>query len=120
MSKYAFLADENFPLESVKFLRNKKVDVVSVQEIAPGAKNGEVIRLARKEKRVLLTFDKDFGEWAYRKRGAVGIVLFRLTRFTEEEVALLVLERLPKIKENLHRSFTVVESDRLRVTPLPK
>jgi len=120
MSKVAFLADENFPLKAVKFLQDKGVDVVSIQATSPGAKNGEVVRIAEKEKRILLTFDKDFGEWVYKEKAAVGVVLFRLSHFTEEEIALIVLEKLLKTKENLHRSFTVVESDRLRIVPLPR
>lgn len=120
MSKYAFLADENFPRKAVESLRKKKIDIVSVSEIALGARNGEVARLAVKEKRILLTFDKDFGEWVYKEGISVGVVLFRLSHFNEQELVRLVSEVLPEIKENLHKTFTVIESDRIRIVPLPK
>ena len=120
MSKVAFLADENFPLKAVEYLREQGVDILSVQEVSPGAKNGEIVRLAVKEKRVLLTFDKDFGEWVYREGAPMGVVLFRMSRFTEDEIALIVLQKLLTAKENLLRSFVVVESDRLRIVPLPR
>jgi len=120
MSKYAFLADENFPRKAVESLQKKNIDIVSVSEIAPGAKNGEVARLAVKGKRVLLTFDKDFGEWVYKEGISVGVVLFRLSHFNEQELVRLVSETLLEIKENLQEAFTVVESDRVRIVPLPK
>ena len=120
MSKYAFLADENFPRKTVEYLRKEKIDIVSVSEIAPGAKNGEVARLALRDKRILLTFDKDFGEWVYKEGISIGVVLFRIIHFNEQELGRLLLENLLRMKENLHRSFTVIESDRIRIMPLPK
>jgi len=43
--------------------------------------------------RTLLTFDKDFGELAYRRGlpADCGIVLFRITPQTPEEVAVLAV-----------------------------
>ncbi|MFA0735242.1 MAG: hypothetical protein OGMRLDGQ_001742 [Candidatus Fervidibacter sp.] len=41
-----FLADENFPLMSVRLLRGKGHDVLAVAEVCAGADDSEVLRLA--------------------------------------------------------------------------
>lgn len=57
-----FLADENFPLVSIRLLRNAGHNVVSVIEATPGGKDRDVLKRAHEENRVVLTFDKDYGE----------------------------------------------------------
>ncbi len=53
-----FLADESCDSIIIKTLREVGHDVLAVGEITPRAGDSEVIRLARREKRVLLTEDK--------------------------------------------------------------
>ncbi len=72
-----FLADENFPGEAVAALRMGGHDVVWICEAASGASDKRVLEMADEDARILLTFDKDFGELAWRARlpAACGIVL---------------------------------------------
>ncbi len=76
-----FLADENFPLDAVNALQQQKHDVVWIRTESPGIPDPEVLNRAQVEDRILLTFDKDFGELAFRSRlpADSGIVLFRIT-----------------------------------------
>ena len=72
-----FLANENFPGAAVTRLETAGHDVVWVRIAAPGATDSDVLAWAAREERILLTFDRDFGELA---RGSVlppkcGIVL---------------------------------------------
>ena len=56
-----FLADENIPSGVTKFLRDRGFDVKEVAGAKnAGASDDAVMVLARKEQRVLLTFDKHF------------------------------------------------------------
>jgi predicted nuclease of predicted toxin-antitoxin system len=57
-----FLADENFP--GAAALRAAGSDVVWVRIAAPGSSDSEILAWAAREERILLTFDKDFGELA--------------------------------------------------------
>ena len=69
------LADENIPLPSVDALRAAGHDVVSMTQEAPGTPDLEVLRRAQAEQRLLLTFDRDFGELVYaRGEGAPHLV----------------------------------------------
>ncbi|MGL5034589.1 MAG: DUF5615 family PIN-like protein, partial [Microcystaceae cyanobacterium] len=75
-----FLANENFPLDAVEALRQNGHDVVWIRMESPGISDPEVLSHAQAENRILLTFDKDFGELAFRSKlpASVGIILFRI------------------------------------------
>ena len=55
--------------------------MASVKEFMRGATDREVLEQARQDDRLLVTFDKDFGELAYRSRlpAGSGVILFRLS-----------------------------------------
>jgi len=75
-----FLANENFPGDAVAALRSGNHDVVWVRTENPGSTDEDVLTRAMLERRILLTFGKDFGELAWNARlpADCGIVLFRL------------------------------------------
>lgn len=59
------LADENVPAAVVTALQERGDDIVWIRTVAPGIDDQEVFRRARDERRVILTFDKEFGELAF-------------------------------------------------------
>ena len=63
---------------------------------APGSRDEEVLTLAKVEDRVLITFDKDFGELAYRSRLPVscGVILFRIPAPSSDFVARIAVATL--------------------------
>ena len=61
-----FLAHENFPVDAVTQLKAAGHDIVWVRTAAPGMKDEDVLAWAAREARIVLTFDKDFGELAWR------------------------------------------------------
>lgn len=64
---FRFLLDENVSNNLKKNLVLKGHDVITVQDLNKnGAKNSEVIELARIEKRILITYDKDFVFFKYK------------------------------------------------------
>ena len=70
----------NFPGDAVAVLHDANHDVFWVCTDAPGGRDEDIRARARTEKRVLITFDQDFGELAFRaKRPAdCGIILFQI------------------------------------------
>lgn len=84
-----FLANENFPMMSVVQLREAGYDVAYGSEDAPGAEDSLVLEPAVHEERIILTFDRDYGELIYRLRMPVpkGVVYFRYLPATPEEPA---------------------------------
>ena len=85
-----FLANENFPAAAVASLAAAGHDVVWVRLVAPGMPDPDVLAWAAREHRILLTFDKDFGELA---RGSAlprtcGVVLLRMPMPKPEEAGI--------------------------------
>ena len=62
------LANENFPLDAVVSLRAHGHGVCWVRSELPGVTDREVLRRATLEDRLIITFDKDFGELVFKSR----------------------------------------------------
>jgi predicted nuclease of predicted toxin-antitoxin system len=115
------LANENFPLPSVKFIRQAGYDIVSITEDSPGIEDIEVLTRAANEQRMILTFDRDYGELIYRLRkpSPKGIIYMRFRPHTPEEPATIWLNLLQTEGLQFEGRFTVVERDQIRQRPLP-
>jgi predicted nuclease of predicted toxin-antitoxin system len=115
-----FLADESCDFAVVRALRDGGHDVLAVAEVARGAKDPEIVRLAREHGRVLLTEDKDFGWHVYVSgEGGVGVVLVRFPASARRVVGAVVLEAVRSLADRLSQSFIVVEPGRVRVSATP-
>ena len=115
-----FLADENFPGDAVAALRAEGNDVACVQTDAPGSADHEVLARAIREQRVVLTFDKDFGELAWRelRPAECGIVLFRIRMPAPSSVATIISSILNS-RDDWSGNFAVIEPGRIRMRELP-
>src|SRR5262245_4975207 len=114
------LANENFPGDAVDALRRRGHDVAWVRTDAPGSSDQEVLARAVAEGRVLITFDKDFGELIYRSKlsAPVGVVLFRIAPATPSRIAQVAIAVLES-RSDWTGHFSVVEGGRVRMVPLP-
>jgi predicted nuclease of predicted toxin-antitoxin system len=116
-----FLANENFPSDAIDALRKNGHNVRWIRTDAPGSSDMDVLSLARVEKRILLTFDKDFGELAFRSKlsAECGIILFRITIRSSSYIAQLSLNAIAS-RTDWIGNFAVVEEERIRMRSLPK
>ena len=75
-------ANEIVPGDCVAVLRERGHDVLWIREVARGCGDAAVLAKAQSEARLLITFDKDFGDLVFRRGKAAshGIVLFRLRK----------------------------------------
>ncbi|MBN1902158.1 DUF5615 family PIN-like protein [Candidatus Sumerlaeota bacterium] len=113
------IANENVPGDVVKALRDAGHDVIWIRTDAPGSRDGEVLESAQRENRLVITFDKDFGELAFRHGlpSQCGVILFRIPPISPENVVKLILQALKK-REDWSGIFAVIEPDRIRIRPL--
>ena len=114
------LADENVPAIVVAVLRSDGHDVAWIRDVGPSWPDDQVLALAIAEARVLLTFDKDFGELAFlRGRTATpGVILLRPSLQSPDHLARFARAVLAQ-GHSWHGHFAVAEEGRLRLVPLP-
>jgi predicted nuclease of predicted toxin-antitoxin system len=114
------LANENFPGVAVEALRARGHNVVWIRTEAPGSDDRAVLARAVAEGRLLLTFDKDFGELAFRAGlpASSGVVLFRVAPVSPAHIAHLAVAVLES-RNDWAGHFSVIEEYRVRMTPLP-
>lgn len=114
------LDDQNIPRGAVDALRGDGHDVMWVQEACPGEDDRALLKRAVDEGRVVLTFDKDFGELAFRAGLPVscGVILLRITPVAPSAVAHLSVRTL-RMRDDWAGHFSVVEDARLRMRSLP-
>jgi len=114
-----FLADENVPGAAIVALNAAGADIVWVRSAAPGLSDIAVLAWAVREKRVLLTFDKYFGELA--KASALpatsGVILLRLPMRAPDEVGHRLAE-LIMARSDWTGHFSVIEPGRIRMRPI--
>ena len=73
-----FLADESCDFAVVRALRAEGYDVLAVSEVMRRSDDRELIDLASREKRVVLTEDKDFGWLVFVSHAdSAGVILIR-------------------------------------------
>lgn len=74
-----FLVDECAGQSVTQWLRKNGYDALSISEEMAGATDDQVLEMAFKTDRILITNDKDFGEMIFRhNKPHRGIVLLRL------------------------------------------
>jgi len=114
------LANENVPFDVIEALRTDGHDVTWIREVTPGSSDSDVLALAERELRMLLTFDKDFGELAFRGpfSAKCGIVLARLRPTSPAALARRVKVALSS-RSDWTGHFSVIEDGRIRMTPIP-
>lgn len=85
------------------------------------ASDSEILSMARRENRVVITADLDFPRLlALSLARAPGVILFRGGDYSNREMCGLlerVLRQVPP--EVIEHSICVVDRERLRITPLP-
>lgn len=115
------LANENFPLDAVEALRAEGHDVAWIREDARGSNDEQVLARGQKEERILITFDKDFGELAFRSKlpASSGVILFRITMSSSQHLAQVAVQAIAS-RTDWAGHFSVVEDNRIRMTSLPK
>jgi predicted nuclease of predicted toxin-antitoxin system len=113
-------ANENLPEDCIARPRQSGHDVLWIREAAPGSADPAGLARAQAEGRLLITFDKDFGELVFRRGAAAshGVVLFRIA----QPSSAIVAERVTAIlasRTDWEGHYSVAEEHAIRMRPLP-
>jgi len=110
------LTNENFPLRSVKILREGGFDVKHIGTDFPGIKDREVLNMAIQESRIIITFDKDYGELIF-KRGyhpKCGVIFLKWFNFTPEKPGEELVRLFKEKQLEFDNAFTVIDDKSIR------
>jgi predicted nuclease of predicted toxin-antitoxin system len=110
------LADENIPLDTVRALRDAGHDVYSATESSPGSPDTAHIERAATEDRLILTFDRDFGELAVRgsEKPRAGFLLLRIAPRAPQDITRMVLDLVARTDVEWRDRISVVDDTHVR------
>jgi predicted nuclease of predicted toxin-antitoxin system len=110
------LANENFPLKSAQILRAQGFDTKVVGLEFGGITDREVMEIAVREGRTILTFDRDYGELIFRHgyKPPAGVIYLRWRRFGPEDPGRYLAELLSGTGIDFSQALTVIDEDTIR------
>ena len=111
-----FLVDVGVGKLAERHLAQAGYDVKSVRDVDPFMTDPEILQLAKREQRVVITMDKDFGEYVIRSgAGHYGVLLLRMEDANGERKADVLTRIVVEHDDNLAGRFTVYQRGRLRI-----
>ena len=114
--RLSFLADESCDFSVIRALRQVGYSVHAIAEISPSLPDEDVLESAVAENRLLLTEDKDFGEWVFAHQHAMtGVLLLRYPASARSSMVAAVIDLIGEHATELEGSFTVLEPGRARI-----
>jgi predicted nuclease of predicted toxin-antitoxin system len=112
-----FLADESCDFAVVRALRAASYDVLAISEAMDRSDDRELIEQAHREKRILLTEDKDFGWLVYVSHAdSSGVILMRFPGNARRALAEAVLRVVEEQGDRLLSAFVVVQPGHVRIS----
>ena len=116
MLKLKFLIDECVDIRVARAIKDDGFDVTHVAEVMRGAKDTGILDAASREKRILITNDKDFGELIYlRNLPYYGVVLLRLKSNKPDHIIKILKNIIILFGKKLPHSFSVVTENKIKI-----
>jgi len=119
-STLRFLADESCDFAVIRALRARQHDVYAVSEVTSRSDDGELLTQAFREKRILITEDKDFGWLVYVSHAdSAGVILIRFPGNARESLVDTVLNLIEQHQDNIHGAFVILQPGYIRIRNKP-
>ena len=117
-SQLKFLVDVGVSIKVESWLIEREYDTKNVRDIDPRMPDKNILQIAVKEKRMVLTMDKDFGDLVYSSGlSHAGVLLLRIEDCNSEEKLSIVERILSKYGDGIHGKFCVYKDNKLRIRP---
>lgn len=112
------LADEGLNGNIVRELRESGFKVDWILEVEPGMDDERIIELAKEQQRVLITEDKDFGEWVFAHQ-IEGLTIIFLRYEKEDYLKVLkylleLLKELDELSPRKENEFITINRNKVR------
>ena len=114
------LLDANLSPETREYLTETFLfDIIDlITENKSGLSDEEIVLLAKKEKRIIITFDLDFGEiYHFKEKGKMGVIVLRLEDQTVESVNKTLYKFFSSYAKNvnINKSLVVLRENKMRI-----
>ena len=111
------MVDESIGVGVSEKLKQMGFDSVSVIEIMKGAEDIDVIKKAKKENRVIVTNDKDFG-WLATIYKPPGLILLRLRKENTKRKKTAICNIITKHQNSIYGNIITATEKRIRIRPI--
>ncbi len=110
-----FLVDECSGPHLARFLEHSGHDVFCVSRQSPGDLDENILFRARKEERIIITNDKDFGQWVFQhQRPHCGVIFLRLAHDSPPIRKTVVAGVIQRYGDQLKGAFVVATENIIR------
>lgn len=107
-----FIADVNIAKTVITFLRKEGHDVIDIKALSRTASDTEIIKLALKENRIVLTHDKDFLALTQYPKYQVPVIVIRLRKQNANHFWLKLYDLIEhQSEETLNISLTILKEE---------
>ncbi|MPR36185.1 DUF5615 family PIN-like protein [Salmonirosea aquatica] len=109
------LADEGLNGNLVKALRGDSYEVIWIKELNAGMADKDIIALARKNNQIIITEDKDFGEWIFAHQlTATTIIFLRYDKEDYDAILAFLLTTLKSLEIEKSNEFITINKNKVR------
>jgi len=113
---HRFLLDENVGQTPAQHLRAQGMNVETVADLMPRARDADILAYAVSINRIIVTIDKDFGDLVFRDGlPHSGVILLRLSDDTIPAILRALDRAINEVGSLLHNSFVVITDRHIRV-----
>ena len=113
------VADENVHRKIINEIRKIPIEVLSIQETFSGIVDEEVIAISKNPHKIIITEDKDFGEWVFaHNEKNISVILLRYHQSQLEEIISILISQLKQNINNFIGKFTTITPKKVRVHPI--
>lgn len=110
------LADESLDLIIIEALQRHNIELYSIFELNRGLSDEEIIELSRNPPRIILTEDKDFGEWVFAHDvDDISVMLLRYDYINVDAIASIVVNLIQEKGAELFGKFVTVTLNKVRI-----
>lgn len=111
-----FIANENFPIPAFHYLLDKSIDIIHIGNEFPGISDQEVLKLAMKLERIIITFDSDYGEIIFKNNiiPPQGVIYLRLRSYQPVDPGKLIFKIITNSKISFTSKITVIDKNSIR------
>ncbi|RRA98691.1 DUF5615 family PIN-like protein [Larkinella rosea] len=113
------IADENIDHSIIASLRSAGIEIYSIYESNRGIRDEAVIESSRNPPRIILTEDKDFGEWVFSHQvNDISVIFLRYHFKDTQEITATLVKLLVERFNEFVGCFTTITTHKIRIRKL--